>query len=294
MTTTNIFTMSNEPTLHFTDDDPEPVTAYDRGSLLIFTGPHNGHAVPACLPECLGTEADWFSKAHEAADLHMDSLFESMMDTMPDTSFIYGNYSRLVCDLNAKPDSAITLHSSEYKDFKIPNNQPDQCCDNQRERRLNALYHPYHNTKTAMIERARANHNGGVIVLDMHSFTPTWLQTQRDVEVGTLRHEKTPLSEALEAYLKDQDEYRFVSGEPYRVSERPHNAATLIMEKNNLQYLGLEIRNDLIATPEGVAKMTAFVQGCVDHLLAHPDLKQLSAPRSGAMEKQMEDAPSAS
>ena len=289
MDTTNIFAMNNEPTLPFTEDDPEPVTAFDNGSVLIFSGPHNGHAVPACLPECLGTDSDWFTKAHEAVDLHMDTLFESLQESMADASFIYGNYSRLVCDLNAIPEHAITPHSSEFDDIKIPHNQPDHCCDNQRARRLNALYHPYHNAKKAMIDNARARH-GGVIVLDMHSFTPTWVQKQREVEIGTLRHEKTPLSRALEEYLRSQTDYHFVSGEPYRIAERPHNAASQIAQNNDIQYLGLEIRNDLIATPEGIAKATNFVKGCVDYLFAHPDLETIMLPRSSVPETPEEEA----
>lgn len=266
-------------TLHLTEHDPEPVTVIDNDSMLIFAGPHNGHAVPSCLPQCLGTEPTWFDKAHEAVDLNMDKLFAALQNADTDASYIYGNYSRLVCDLNATPDHAITQRSSEFDDFKIPNNQPDQCCEQQYEDRLNTFYHPYHDAKKSLVDKTRAQH-GGVILLDLHSFAPTWHQTQREVEIGTLRHEKTHLSYALEDYLKSQSAFNFVSGEPYRVAERPHNAAAMIAENNDLQYLGLEIRNDLIDTPEGVERMTAFIRGCVDYLMSHPDIDNIAAPLS--------------
>ena len=279
MTTKDIFTKNTKSILPLTEHDLEPITVIDNDSMLIFSGPHNGHAVPSCLPPCLGTDPKWFSTAHEAVDLHMDKLFIALQDSMAAASYVYGNYSRLVCDLNAVPKHAITQSSSEFDDIKIPDNHPDQCCDNQHTSRLNALYHPYHDAKKNMIDQARTSH-GGALVLDMHSFTPTWVQKHREVEIGTIRCENTPLSCALEEYLKSSSEFHFVSGEPYRVAEHPTNAASLITKNNDLQYIGIEIRNDLISTPEGIEKMSAFIKGCVDHLYAHPDFERITSARS--------------
>lgn len=260
-------------------DDLLPYTLTKGGGLIVFSGPHNGHAVPSALKPCMGMCPDWFKKAHEAADLNVATLFESLKTKINDANYIAGNYSRLVCDLNAMPDYAITRISPENADIKIPENQADSCCAEQRIRRIEEIYWPYHDAKKRLIQETRARHKGA-IVLDLHSFTPTWAQKKRDVEIGTIRCEKTPLSRALEEYLKEQNHYHFVSGEPYRVAERPSNAAPLISDYNDLQYLGIEIRNDLIEAPDGVEKMTNFLAICLDKLLNHKNLDTITAPRS--------------
>lgn len=273
--------MNTSPNL-LQQHDIAPVKTLKRDGLFVFSGPHNGLAVPKCLEPCMGADENWFDKAHEAMDLHMDTLFDALEKSCNNITFVIGNYSRLVCDLNTMPDYAITRHSSEYKHIPIPENHPDICCKTQHTKRLDAIYWPYHNEKTTIINEKRKTH-GGVIVLDLHSFSPTWDQKKRNVELGTLRCEKTPFSRAFEEYLRSQNEYLFVSGEPYRVAERKQNAAPMITKNNNLQYLGLEIRNDLIATQQGIDKMVIFLKKCIDHLEYHPDIENIIKPRNTAM-----------
>lgn len=264
--------------------DPAPMTITTGNSPLIFSSPHNGMGVPSCMTPCMGTDPQWFACAHEAADLHIDKLLPILQSRFPDANFISANYSRLVCDLNAKPDYAITPISPENKALKIPENQPETCCNRQRIKRIEEIYWPYHNAKKDLISQTRARH-GGVIVLDLHSFSPTWEQVRRDVEIGTIRCEKTPLSRALEAHLREQNEFRFVSGEPYRVAQRAGNAAPLIAEMNDLQYLGIEIRNDLIAEESGLSRISDFLQRCIENIMTHPDILKIMALRSVAVEE---------
>ncbi len=282
--------MTSKPALYISDDDPDVISIVDNNSSLIFSGPHNGKAVPSCLPECLGTDPQWFYNAHEASDLYMDDLFCALKKSIKDANYIAGNYSRLVCDLNAMPDYAISQFSSEYKNVSIPSNLPDKCCSKQRMMRLNNIYHPYHDSKKEMIKRIRQI-KGYVINLDMHSFTPTWKQEKREVEIGTIRCEKTPLSQAIEEYLKSQSEYKFISGQPYRVAERPSNAASLITHSNDIQYVGIEIRNDLISSPDGIEKMVNFIKKCIEYLYNHPDFEKISAPRSYNIESETIETP---
>ncbi len=255
--------------------DIHPVTIIERKGNIIFSGPHNGYAVPKKLKPCLGMDKEWFHNAHEAMDLHIDKLFTELQNTLDNVSFIYGNYSRLVCDLNTLPDYAITQHSTEYNHIKIKQNQPDMCCPKQRVRRIEEIYWPYHNAKKQLINKKRAQY-GGVIVLDIHSFTPTWGQKKRSVEIGTLRREKTPFSRAFEEFLRQQNDFLFISGEPYRVAEHPNNAAPLITKYHDLQYLGLEIRNDLIAHDEGIQKIAALLKNAIKYLLNHDDINSIT------------------
>lgn len=264
-------------------DTDKHVLNVKNGDLpLLFTGPHNGHDVPSCLHQSLGACPDWFKQAHEATDLHMADLFTTLYDTIGGANFLSSNYSRLVCDLNAMPDYAITRCSPEENNLIIPHNQTTHCCPKQMSQRLQHFYWPYHDMLKKMITNIR-QHHGGAIVLDLHSFSPTWKGQKRDVEIGTIRTEKTPLSIALESYLRTQNDYNFISGEPYRVADRPSNAAPIITETNDLQYVGIEMRHDLIADTDGRAKIGDFLGNVIDNLLNHPERDTLMKPRNTAM-----------
>lgn len=278
---TENFTMRQDCPPLLSANDPAPITLREGKSALVFTGPHNGKLTPEALSDSLGMDESWFKGAHEATDLHMQELFDQMEDRFPEANFLAGNYSRLVCDLNRQPDYSVTRKSSEHDHMLIPENQPECCCQQEQLRRIKALHDPYHDTKHQLVSKIRKTH-GGIIMLDMHSFTPTWKGENREVEIGTIRAEKTPLSRALEAHLKEQDEFRFISGEPYRVADRKESAANMVKNRNDLQYLGIEIRSDLIDTPEKRDKMCDFLQKCVQHLEAHPDLQNIMTTRSAA------------
>jgi predicted N-formylglutamate amidohydrolase len=86
----------------------------------------------------------------------------------------------------------------------------------------------------------------------MHSFTPIWQGEPRHVGIGTLKPEKTVLTNKVEAFLEREFQDMFVPDQPYNLSISPHremDAGHLIAERNNLEYFGLEIRNDLLSTP---------------------------------------------
>ena len=262
-----------------TNDDPPPFSLKKGKSIFMFTSPHDGIAVPKTLPNYLGMDREWFNDAHEARDLNMNALFKNMQYHFSDSSFLSGNYSRLVTDLNRYPEHGMTRTSSEYAEISIKANQQEQCDTTQEMQRIEEVHTPYHNARHERITQIREEHQG-VIVIDMHTFNPTWKGKARDVEMGTLRAEETPLSHALEEFLHNQSEYRFILGEPYNVADLPEFAATMISDRSDVQYIGIEIRSDLVDNPEKREKMCDFLERCVTHLQTHPNYEAIIANRS--------------
>jgi predicted N-formylglutamate amidohydrolase len=285
MTREQTFNMNAKQKHFLQDGDPAPYSISVGNNNVLFTGPHNGHAVPQCLPPCMDTDPQWFAKAHEAVDLHVAALFDVLKNEMKDSSFLSGNYSRLVFDLNAKPDFAIRPCSCENDKRIIPANTPENCTLDDRQRRMKEIYTPYHDAKNQLINDIRNQHNNEILVLDLHSFTPVWQGEKRNVEIGTIRSEKTDLSDTLESFLREQDDFKFISGEPYRVANRPSNAAPDISEKNKLQYLGLEIRYDLIDTHEKRVNMAQFIHSATDYVLNHPNRSNTLKPQMSHTEQ---------
>lgn len=277
--------MSAQKTKLLTQNDPAPVTIIAGKNNLVFTFPHNALNVPENMAPCLGAEKEWFENAHEAHDLYMAETYNLMREKFPDATFIRGNYSRLVVDLNRHPDYAVRHDSSENKNIIIPHNTSEICCALQKLKRMEEIYHPYHAQKKQIIEETRNKHNG-IIVMDMHSFSPVWNGKPREVELGTIRARKTPLSNALEDFFKQhQTTYKYISGQPYKVADMPSNAAAYIANECDIQYIGIEIRNDLIQNQKGRETFVNFLKNGINHITALKQtnldsFKQIIARRS--------------
>lgn len=265
----------------FLSEDEKPAfTLIKNDSPVIFSGPHNGIAVPKCLPACLGMDENWFLAAHESHDLHVAELFDVLRKTLPEANYIMGNYSRLVTDLNRVADNSIASNSSEYEDeIQIKGNL--NLSGQEINDRVESIYLPYHDALADLIEERRQKKHGGVIKLDIHSFSPIWKGTRdRDhVEISTIRCESTPYSLAFEEFIKRDDApYIFKSGRPYKLTEHLENAAHDVQKRNQIQYLGIEIRSDLIDTIEKQQKMASYLASAMDYVLSRTNIEEIMAP----------------
>lgn len=251
-------------------EHPAPVTIVNRDSPIIFTGPHNGIAVLDNPANPLGMPREWFEKAHEASDLNMQALFYDMIPHISNASYVWGNYSRLVADLNRMPGRAIAGESSEWEDLLIPGNTPENLTDQEIGRRMNTVYWPFHDALTKLVDEKRAKF-GGVVLVDLHSFSPSWQGLSRDVDVGLLTLNQThPLASMSAEFVRERSGYKYRPGEPYFLPARLDvTAAPMLEERNRTGYLGFEIRNDLIATEQGRAAFCDFFDRYLKFLEAH-------------------------
>ena len=242
-------------------DLPEPVTVHEGNGPVIFSGPHNGLAVFGDREKPLGMERAWFAAAHEASDLHMATLFESMIPRFSQASFVWSNYSRLVADVNRMPELAIAETSSEWDDFPIHGNASHIVTPEEREGRMQSVYWPYHNALSDLVKKKKEEF-GAVLLIDMHSFTPSWQGRARESEVGMLTlDEGHPLAQASCEFLSEKSGMRYISRLPYFLPERVAISAAQLVEKNTgLPYFGFEIRNDTIAGESGRERFCAMLE----------------------------------
>ncbi len=169
--------------------------------------------------------------------------------------------SRLVIDLNREEDSA-GLIPLESDGVVIPGNPGDRAA------RIERFYRPYHDALAARIARERPQ-----LLVSVHSFTPQ-LETRPDEarpwEVGVLynRDDRAariaiPLLEAAGIITGDQLPY---SGVQLNATMNRHGEGT------GTPYLGLEVRQDLIGDPDGVAhwarRLLPVIEKCAKALAA--------------------------
>lgn len=220
---------------------------------MVLTGPHNGWHVPdefisESLP--LGVEPYWFdphaeNHRHEACDWGMQPLFEEIAARNTDICLLGASVSRLVVDLNRIPSIMVYETSSETGEA-IPGNM--NLSSDELERRLYTYYAPYHAELDRVLQITKEKY-GQVIWLDMHSFTPVWQGKKRPVGIGTLKMERNDFTLGTEKILEDTFGELFCADDPYDLSLSPYreiNAGGVAAERNDVDYFGIEIRNDLL------------------------------------------------
>lgn len=208
---------------------------------------HASNVVPDDVD--LGIDAKLLEK-HIAYDIGVAEVANYLVDPSGFAAFL-ASYSRLVADLNRYPDdeSAIPVSSDGVE---IPGNQIDA---QSRKVRLDRYFHPYH----ARLEDLLHHHRPSLI-LSVHSFTPR-LESDphghRPWEVGILYNDYDVAAnlaiERLEGeglIVVDQLPY---SGKQLNATMNRH------AETNEIPYVGVEIRQDLIESAAGQERFAAIL-----------------------------------
>lgn len=158
--------------------------------------------------------------------------------------------SRLVCDVNRDEDApALVPHASDG--HAIPGNLFDLAG---REERIERFFRPYHEGLAAWLDAAQP-----ALMLSIHSFTPSLesAPVERPWEIGVLYNADDraarlgiPLFAEAGCMVGDNQPY---SGRDLNATMNRH------AEAFGRDYLGIEIRQDLIGDEAGQAKWARLV-----------------------------------
>jgi predicted N-formylglutamate amidohydrolase len=94
---------------------------------------------------------------------------------------------------------------------------------------------------------------GRPVYVAMHSFTPVYLGAARLIEVAVLYNRNPRLSRIMAGLLRAEGDLAVAENEPYRVSDETDYGVPVHAEAGGLDYLEIEIRQDLIADAAGQA-----------------------------------------
>jgi predicted N-formylglutamate amidohydrolase len=191
------------------DDEPTPfvVRNADSVSPILLVCDHASRR----FPHALGTMGlDPFARrCHLALDIGAGALTEAIADDLGVTA-VSCAYSRLIVDCNRQlMDPGAFL---EFGDgMIIPGNRNLHKED--KKRRADAIYWPYHGAIDAQIERLRS---AGVspLFVSIHSFTPVLNGESRTWEMGILWDQDRPTSKLFVDGLRDAG-YLVGDNEPY-------------------------------------------------------------------------------
>lgn len=226
--------------------DPAP------GVLLICEHASNRTAAPwqalAQTPELLD--------AHVASDPGALGLARALGPLLARScggaELVHAPLSRLIYDLNRSPDRPDACPAqSEIHTIGL-NAGLDPAA---RLARTEALYLPFHNLVRGRIARALALGSRPAIVT-IHSFTPVWHGQPRAVEFGVIHDALPRLAEQIVAEAGAQRlGLRTELNAPYSAADHVTHTLRLHALPYGLENAMLELRNDLIATPDAQAAM---------------------------------------
>ncbi len=195
---------------------------------------------------------------HIALDIGVASLAHQLCDLI-DCRAILAVTSRLVVDLNRDENDPAVIPLSSDGVMLLGNVLSDE----ERQARLNAYWHPYHERLAEIIVVQRPS-----LIVSLHSFTPhlaTAPDQPRPWDIGILYNDDDraariaiPMLEAAGACVGDQQPY---SGKLLNATMNRH------AEANGIAYLGIELRQDRIADAAGISQwchqLAPVIAACV-------------------------------
>jgi predicted N-formylglutamate amidohydrolase len=163
-----------------------------------------------------------------------------------DAPLVHATVSRLVLDLNRDPAAPDSITSVSERTI-IPGNQDLDPAE--RSRRVEEVYHRFHNATDALInERVAAGATHAVV--SIHSFTPTYRDVLRPWHIGLIFAKDARLASQVAAGLKRDEELIVGMNEPYSPADRVFHTLERHAERRGLAPLMIEIRNDLLRDPD--------------------------------------------
>jgi len=209
---------------------------------FLLTADHAGRRIPQALRDLGLTEPDL--SRHIAWDIGIAGVTELLAEALGATAILQ-TYSRLVIDCNRQPHVPSAFPTLS-EDTAIPGNAG--LTEAEKTARRETIFDPYHAEIGRLIGVL-----GRPVYVAMHSFTPVYLGVARPMEVAVLYNRNPRLSRILAGLLRSEN-LAVAENEPYRVSDETDYGVPVHAEAGGLDYLEIEIRQDLIADEPGQAE----------------------------------------
>jgi predicted N-formylglutamate amidohydrolase len=257
---------SGLPPLLAPDEPPAWQLINDEGAArTLLVCDHASRRIPRVLND-LGLDR-LALRRHIACDIGAGEVTRRL-SRMLDAPAILANYSRLVVDCNRRlndPTAFLAVSDGEF----VPGNHDLTTAE--KKQRADMIFHPYHAGIHDRLDRFR---EVGVVpaFIAIHSFTPIFNGTSRPWQIGVLWDTDpripVPLMEKLGRIpglvVGDNEPYSGRAPADYTVD---HHA-----EPTGLPHVSIEIRQDLISTPEGAERWSLILGRALAEILADDDL----------------------
>ncbi len=199
-------------------------------------------------------------RCHLAVDIGAGALTEQLAASLGFTS-VLAQYSRLIVDCNRElMDPGAFLQFGDG--VLIPGNRSLGQAD--KDLRAEAIYWPYHDAIKQQIERL-TNIGSAPAFVTVHSFTPVMDGVARPWQMGVLWDADTSLRDI---FLADFRAAGYVVGdnEPYSGKAPQDFTIDHHAESAGLPHVGIEIRQDLIDSDDGVKIIAELMHDIIESI----------------------------
>lgn len=228
----------------------------DTASGMLLIGDHASSHVPGGIDLGVSTE---LMGQHVAIDIGVAPLGEALCTALGCPG-ILGGVSRLVIDLNRENDAPGLIPEASDGN-PIPANFGLSAED--RVKRITDYWRPYHDHIEDLIAETKLK-----LLISLHSFTPRLATSDeaRPWQIGILYNRDERAARIALPLLTQRG---IVAGDNLPYSGKLLNATmNRHGEGNGVPYLGIEVRQDLIGDPAGVARWCAHLAPVIATTLA--------------------------
>jgi len=240
--------------------------ARDRG--LVLLADHARRDLPDEYGD-LGLPAAEFER-HIAYDIGVETVTRKLAALTGAPAVIAG-FSRLLIDPNRGEDDP-TLIRQLYDGTVVPGNYP--LAPEERERRLDSFYRPYHDAVGAMVASVAAASGRAPFIFSVHSFTPAMQGHVRPWHVGVLWDLDDRVARPLIDLLARDPALVVGDNEPYDGALRGDTMFKHAIV-NGFAHALIEIRQDLIADEAGARAWAARLAPIVETINAQADIHEV-------------------
>lgn len=239
------------------------VNPQGRARLLLVCD-HASKRIPAALAN-LGLDELALGR-HIACDIGAGEVTERLSQRL-DAQAVMCSYSRLVVDCNrglGDPTSILAVSDGEF----IPGNQGLD--EEQKAERARQFFHPYHD---AIRRRLESFERRGIVpaFVAIHSFTPIFKNVRRPWQIGILWDTDPRIPVPLMQALRAQG-INVGDNEPYSGKAPADHTVDHHAEGGGLPHVSIEIRQDLVDHPDGVARWARILGDALEQILADESL----------------------
>ena len=225
-----------------------------EGGILVVCD-HASNHVPEEVDLCIDRH---LLSQHIAYDIGVTGVATFMVELSGCAAFL-ATSSRLVVDLNRYPDDASAIPAAS-DGVEIPGNRLDA---DAQQARLDRYFHPYHARLEDLL-----HHHRPALILSVHSFTPR-LESQpydhRPWEIGVLYNEYEAAARLAIERLEGEG---LIVGDQLPYSGKLLNATmNRHAEANDIPYVGVEIRQDLVGDSTGQERFAAILAEMAQYIV---------------------------
>ncbi|TIX23590.1 N-formylglutamate amidohydrolase [Mesorhizobium sp.] len=244
---------------------PFDIIEGDRKRGIVLLGDHARRDLPDEYGS-LGLPSAEFDR-HIAYDIGVEAVTRELAALLG-VPAVLANFSRLLIDPNRGEDDP-TLIRQLYDGTVVPGNYP--IAAEERERRLDGFYRPYHDAVGAMIASVARASAQVPFIFSVHSFTPTMQGIQRPWHVGILWDLDDRVARPLIDMLAEDKDLVVGDNEPYDGALRGDTMYKHAIV-NGFAHALIEIRQDLIADQKGALAWAERLAPIVDAIDRRPDI----------------------